>query len=476
MKSKINTSLNKFDIICIGAGSGGLNITSFMNRIGLKVLLIDKTDLNIGGDCLNTGCIPSKALIHIANQRYEAIKFQKYSDTAKIGITDLKKIMQSIKEKQNIIRKHENASYFQKQGMKVVLGTAKFSGKSSVKVNNREYFAKKIVLATGSSPRKLNIPGIEKVDYLTNENIFELEKLPDNLLVIGGGPIGLELGQAFSRLGSNVTIVQQGKYFLPKEDPEISNILCKQLKEEEINFLFEAKPLKFKDAYTLVIEKDGKEKAISFNRVLISIGRELNINNLDLEKAGIEYDSSKHKLKVNDYLQTTNKNIYVCGDVAGSYQFTHAAELHAGILINNFFNPFKKKLNYDNFSWVTYTSPEIATFGLNEEILNEKKISYQTLSIDFNEDDRAIVEEATLGKIKLFVQRDKILGGTMIAKNAGELIQELILAKTSKIPLKKIFDKIYPYPVASRINKKIITTYYSKKLTSFTKKIFKWLY
>ena len=475
MNSK-NNILNRYDIICIGAGSGGLNVANFMNRIGLKVLLIDKTDSNIGGDCLNTGCIPSKALIHIANQAYEAKKFQKYSDTT-IGVTDLKKVMQYIKDKQNVIRKHENTLYFQKKGIDVVLGEAKFSGKDRIVVNNKEYSAKKIILATGSSPRKLKIPEIEKVDYLTNENIFELNILPKNFLIIGGGPIGIEIGQAFSRLGSKVTIIQNSNQFLPKEDIEISNILCKQLKAEGVNLLFETKTLEFNSPHTLIIERKGKNETVFFDKVLISIGRELNIQGLNLEKAGIEIDSDGRKLKVNDYLQTTNKNVYVCGDIAGSYQFTHAAELHAGILINNFFNPLKKKkLNYDNFSWVTYTSPEIATFGLNEEILKKRKKSYEVISLDFEDDDRAIVEESTVGKIKLLIHKDKILGGTMIAKNAGELIQELILAKVGNIPLKKLFAKIYPYPVASRINKKILSTHYSKKLTPFIKRIFKLLY
>ncbi|PIR47663.1 mercuric reductase, partial [Candidatus Uhrbacteria bacterium CG10_big_fil_rev_8_21_14_0_10_50_16] len=213
-----------------------------------------------------------------------------------------------------MIRKHENTLYFQKKGIDVVLGEAKFSGKDRIVVNNKEYSAKKIILATGSSPRKLKIPEIEKVDYLTNENIFELNILPKNFLIIGGGPIGIEIGQAFSRLGSKVTIIQNSNQFLPKEDIEISNILCKQLKAEGVNLLFETKTLEFNSPHTLIIERKGKNETVFFDKVLISIGRELNIQGLNLEKAGIEIDSDGRKLKVNDYLQTTNKNVYVCGD------------------------------------------------------------------------------------------------------------------------------------------------------------------
>lgn len=464
----------KYDIIVIGAGSGGLNIAVFMNKAGFKTLLIDKSEKHIGGDCLNYGCVPSKSLIHVSRLVKDANESKAFGLGVK-GKVNLKKVMDYVKSRQEIIRKHENAAYFREQGMDVVLGRAKFSGKNSVEVNSRKYSAKRIVLATGSRPRELKLQGIEKVDYLTNENIFNLDKLPEKLVIIGGGPIGIEIGQAFGKLGSEVIIIENGPQFLPKECREIADVLLKQLEKEGIKFYFNAQTKKFTSSNELLIE-DGKKKNVKlrFDNVLVSIGRVLNIDGLDIEEAGIERDG--HRLKVDDYLRTTNKNIYVCGDVAGSYQFTHVAELHAGVIINNFFSPFRKKVNYNNISWVTYTSPEIATFGLSEEALKKERTSFEKLVLDFDEDDRAIVEDATEGRLILFVSKGRIMGGSMIAMNAGELFQELVLANSSRLKLKNIFNKIYAYPTASRVNKRIISNYYSRKLTPFAKKMMKMLY
>lgn len=463
----------KYDIICIGAGSGGLNIASFMNKAGFKVLLIDKKDETIGGDCLNFGCVPSKALIHVSRMAHEAKESSEFGLKAE-GKIDLKKVMDYVKSKQDVIREHENAHYFRKRGMDVELGEAKFVSEDSISINGKTHTAKNIILATGSRPRELKIPGVEKVNYQTNETIFQLEKLPEKFVVIGGGPIGIELGQAFSRLGSKVTILERGNQFLPKESKEIANVLLKQLEKEGITVMFNTSTKEFKDEHTLVIEQDGEEKEIEFDEALVSIGRVLNIENLDLEKAGIEVDNGR--IKVDAQLRTTNRKVLLCGDVAGSYQFTHAAELHAGVIISNFFSPLKKKLNNDKLSWVTYTSPEIATFGLSEKQLQEREEEYEKLSIDFHDDDRAIVDDFTGGVLKLFLVDNRIAGGSMVAMNAGELAQELILAMSSDLDIKHIFNKIYPYPTASRINKKIISTYFSKKLTPFSKKVLKTLY
>ena len=239
---------------------------------------------------------------------------------------------------------------------------------------------------------------------------------------------------------------------------------------------FNTKPVEFSSPKELVVNQKGKKGKIKFDAVLISIGRQLNIENLDLEKAGIELTEDKRKIKVNECLQTTNRNVYLCGDIAGSYQFTHAAELHAGVILKNFFSPFKKKLSNDNLSWVTYTSPEIATFGLGEKELQKRKINYEKLLLDYGDDDRAIVTESTNARSVLYVHKDKILGGTMVAENAGELFQEFVLAKANNIPMKAFFNKIYPYPTASRVNKSIILGHYRKKFTPFAKKVLRFLY
>jgi len=469
-----NPKVGVYDIIVIGAGSGGLNIASFMNRVGFKTLLIDKSDWNIGGDCLNTGCVPSKALIHVARMVHDANNASRFGLTAR-GKVDMKKVTKYIKNKQEVIRTHENAAYFRKKGMHVALGEAKFAGQDAVCVKGTVYRAKRIVIATGSRPRKLDVPGIENVQYLTNENVFDITRLPRHLLVIGGGPIGIEMAQAFCRLGSKVTVIERGSQFLPKEAPEMAKVVQEQLIKEGVEFLFNWDVVRFPSAKSVVLKsnKTGKSKRVSFDRVLVSIGRELNTD-LDLQVAGIEMDGQK--IMVDERLRTTNKQVFLCGDIAGSYQFTHAAELHAGVIISNLFSPFKKKVSYDHLPWVTYTSPQIATFGLSEKQLKGRGVGYEKLELGFADDDRAIVEESTYGKLVLFIRKNKIVGGSMVAEHAGELFQEFVLANTAGLDIKAFFNKTYPYPTASRVNKKIITNHFAKKLTPFTKKFLRWLY
>ncbi len=465
----------KYDLIVIGAGAAGLNIAVFANRIGLKTLMIDKEDKKIGGDCLNYGCVPSKALIHIAKIAHDA-KLSKAIGLKVSGKPDAKAITDYISSKVEFIRKHENAEHFRKQGLDVQLGLAKFVSPNSIQVNNQIHSAKKIIIATGSKPRSLNAEGIEKVQHYNNESVFNLKKIPNKLLVIGGGPIGIEISQALSRLGSQVTVVVSDKTFLPKESPEIAKILQNELEKEGIKFIFNARTTKFTSARSAIVQDKvtKKEQRVIFDATFIAIGREL-VYPSGLEKANIQRDKDK-KLIVNDYLQTTNPNIYISGDAAGGMQFTHATELHASVILNNLFSPFKKKLSYDNFAWVTYTDPEIATFGLNERQLKERNIFFEKLSENFAETDRAITDNSK-GKLILLIDKsEKILGGSLVAPNAGEIIQELVLANSAGLTTKDIFKKIYPYPIASRVNKAIISKHLGKKLTPFTMKLMRWLF
>lgn len=470
----------KYDIIIIGAGSAGLSVSLFMNKVGFNVLLIDKTDHHIGGDCLNDGCVPSKALIHIARISHSAKEAEKFGIQVN-GQVDIKKATEYIYKRQSIIREHENAEHFRKEGLDVVLGVAKFIGRHEVEVEGKKYYGKKIVIATGSKPKKLKVPGIEKVKYYDNESIFHINDLPPRLLVVGGGPIGIELGQAFHRLGSKVTVVQRGEAILEHDEKAVTDILYHQLKNEGIEFIFNADVDSFPTPNEATITlKDGNTQTIAMDAVFVGIGRELNIKNLQLEKAGVEIKDDK--IEVNEYMQTTNKNIYVCGDVAGSLQFSHAAEQQARIILNNLFSPLKKKLNNNYMSWVTFTDPELATFGLQEKDLKKKKIKYRCLDTDFDSDDRAITDSHRYGKLILyisqgsFLHKEKILGGTMVAPGAGELVQELILANAAKIPINAIFHKIYPYPVASRINQKAIVHYKQESLTEGIKKLLRFTY
>ena len=471
---------HEYDIIVIGCGSGGLSVGLFMNKAGFKVLMISKSDKSIGGDCLNDGCVPSKSLLHVSKVINNAKKASSFGLTIS-GDVDIKKAVEYIYGKQEVIRKHENASWLKELGVEVALGNAQFTGKNELQVNGKRYSGKKIVIATGSRPKKLNIPGIEQVKYYDNKNIFTIENLPEKLLVIGGGPIGIEIAQALSRNGSKVTIVHQSNYILEHDDPIVTGVLMEQLQKEGVEILVNAKVDKFITANEAVIKlKDNSSKNILIDAIFVGIGRELNIEELELEKAFIEVNEKK--IVTDKYLRTTNKNIFVCGDVAGNLQFSHAAEFHARTILNNLFSPFKKRLNNDHMSWVTFTDPELATFGLNEKELKKRKISYEKLEQEFDHDDRAIVDDYRYGKMILyisskgFLKKQKLLGGTMVSPNAGELIQELILANSAGLSINTIFNKIYPYPVASRINQKTIVQYKQKLLTESLKKLLRIAY
>jgi pyruvate/2-oxoglutarate dehydrogenase complex dihydrolipoamide dehydrogenase (E3) component len=464
---------HEFDMIVIGAGSGGLSVGLFMNQAGFKVLMISKSDKDIGGDCLNDGCVPSKALIHAAKMVAQAKEAESFGLKVS-GLVNIKKVVDYIQEKQSFIRSHENAKWLRDQGITVALGHACFAGKNQVEVAGKIYSGKKIVIATGSKPRKLTVEGIEKVSYFDNESIFHLDTLPEMILCIGGGPIGMEIAQALSRLGSQVTVVHKGQTILEHDDAAVTDILLERLKIEGVKFLLNSQVSKFISTNEAdIVNSNGETTVVNFDAVFVATGRVLALKPLSLPTAGIEVDGGK--IVIDKYLRTTNKNVFVCGDVAGDLQFSHAAEFHARIILNNLFSPFKKKLNNEHMSWVTFTDPELATFGLSEKQLKALKISYRKLEKDFTDDDRAVVDNYQYGKLILLVseknlfRKQVILGGTMVAPNAGELIQELILSNTNQLSVKAIFNKVYPYPVASRINQSMITDLMSEALTPMIK-------
>ena len=449
-----------YDVIVIGAGSGGLGMALGMSQLGFDVLLIDRNEEAIGGECLNTGCIPSKALLHAA------LQIQKAREASRFGLelngrVDMNLVRTSIKAKQNKIKEKENVRFLRDKGIDVVLGNASFSSGNEVKVGDANYRGRKIVIATGSSPRKIKIKGDENIPVYTHEDVFDIPRVPENFVFIGAGPVSLELAQAFRRLGSQVSIIVRGNKILKKEDSVISLILEEKMKEEGISFFFETEVDEIKTNNVLLKSKNGLETTIPVDALFLGIGRVLNFDSLNLEKAGVKTEEGK--IILNEYLQSSNKNIFVSGDAAGNLKFSHAAEMHNMLLIKNFFLPKKKSLSFEHFSWVTFTDPEIATFGLNEEDLKVKNNNYERLEISLEEADRATTNDFRYGKLLLYVEKKKvypgnakILGGSMVAPNAGEIIQELILAKIAGIKLKTFLEKIYPYPTAGNIHKILI--------------------
>ncbi len=467
-----------YDLIVIGSGSGGLGVALGMLEMGLEVLLIDKHADKIGGECLNTGCVPSKALLHVAKQIYQSKTSSRFGLDIQGGI-QIEKVKSYIQEKQASIRSHENLKYLQEKGMDVVLGTASFLSKKEIQVNEEIYRAKNIVISTGTSPRKIDIKGAGSaaVPVFTHESVFDIDFIPKHFVFIGAGPVSIELGQAFSRLGSKVSIINRGKGILKKEDQDISDVLLEKLLQEEIDFYFNTEVSEIEYGNIAVLKnQSGEEKKIPADAIFMGLGREFNFKSLDLDKAGIETQNTK--ILLNERLQTTNKNVFVSGDAADNMKFSHAAELHNMLLINNFISPLKKKLDFDHFPWVTFTDPEIATFGLNEKSLKEKKIAFEKLETDFSKEDRAVTDNYEYGKLILFIEKKrfnagnaKILGGSMVAPNAGEITQELILANVAGLKLKDFMSKIYAYPTAGGIHKSLARNRMVEQIKPWMKRI-----
>jgi len=452
-----------YDIIIVGGGSAGLGALGMAQEFGWKPLLIDKSEANIGGDCLNFGCVPSKALIHIAKQFQGARKASSFGLKVE-GKADMSQILNYVHSKQAVIRHHESADYLRSQGVDLKIGLASFVDEETISVGEEYFTAPIFIIATGSRPRHIPFKGIEQVKVYTNENLFyEMKELPDRLLVIGGGPIGCEMAQTFQRFGSQVTIVDRSDRILNKEREEYSQILTQQLTQEGITIINNASLKEFSSSNSALIEtkKEGSIN-LEFDAVLLAIGRVLNLEDLKLENAKIATDD-RGRIILDEFLRSSNKKVFASGDAAGKYQFSHGAELHTRLLKHNFKNNFSKKHNAEYLSWVTFTQPEIATFGHTEDYLKNNGIEYWRQDQDFSKDDRAIVDEYTYGKITLFLtprtfwnKKRKIIGGSIIAPNAGELMQELTLAMEAEISIEKLYEKIYAYPVASRINQQTV--------------------
>jgi len=478
--------MKKYDVIVIGGGAAGLGSSGVANALGLKTLMIEKDNNNFGGDCTNYGCVPSKALIHLAHQFHQAKLASKFGLNVN-GKANMGAILDHVHSLQDHIKGTEDAEALRSHGIDVVIGEASFSSKETIQVNGEAYTAKRIFLCTGSKPRHLTIEGMDTVKVYTNENIFfDCRSLPKDLIVIGGGPIGCELGQVFSRFGSNVTIVNRGSRLLNKEPEKVSNILEEQFIKEGLGIINNAEVKSFANGNAIVFSKDGTKTELACDATLIAAGRIVNTKGLSLEKGGVAL-TERGKIKVDTYLQTTNKRVYAIGDAAGTYMFSHGAEKMVRQVWRNILVPvFKKKNTMSDLSWVTFTDPQVAHFGLTEKQIWDQGLSHYRQDQNFEHDDRAILQDYTYGHLSIWfdgnknIGKKKILSGSMIAPQAGELMQELELAKHAKIPAKTIESRVYPYPVATRINQKALRGIMASTRTGWklklAKKIFRLLY
>jgi pyruvate/2-oxoglutarate dehydrogenase complex dihydrolipoamide dehydrogenase (E3) component len=465
-------SKKHYHLIVIGAGSGGLVAAAGAAGLGAKVALIEKHKM--GGDCLNTGCVPSKSIIRAAKLAYDAKTAHRF------GIPDwdpqirLDRVMASVREVQKKIEPHDSVERFTELGVDVHHGSFRFLSPFEVTDGEKTLTAKRFVIATGSSPFVPPLPGLDGVPYLSSENVWNLTELPQRMVVMGGGPIGAELAQVFSRLGSKVAIVDMADCLLVREDPEASCLIRDQFESEGIETFVNCKGKAIKksgDGYELIVTHLSEgAKSIPFDRLLVAIGRSPNVTGLDLEKAGVRF--SAKGIEVDPYLRTSAPHIYACGDVVGPYQFTHTADFQARLILRNALFPFRSKVNYRVVPWCTFTDPEVARVGLNEKEAREKGIAYDVHSYAMADLDRAVCDREDQGLIKVLTAKgsDRILGATLVGAHAGDLIHEIILAMQQSIGLKKIAGMIHIYPTLAEISKRLADKFQASRLTPRLKK------
>jgi pyruvate/2-oxoglutarate dehydrogenase complex dihydrolipoamide dehydrogenase (E3) component len=474
-----------YDLVVIGAGTAGLVTAGGAALVdtGLKVALIEKHLM--GGDCLNVGCVPSKCIIRSSRVVGEMWSAKEYGiQTPKHIEVDFPEVMSRMRRIRANISPHDSVERFTKMGVDVFLGDARFKNDNIVEVGNTTLRFKKAVIATGASPAPLSIPGIEEVGYLTNETVFSLIQKPQRLAIIGGGPVGCELAQAFQRLGCEVILFHRGSHILNKEDAEAAEVIQKVFMREGIRLMLGCEMQrveKTSGGKTLYFTCNGKESHITVDEILAGAGRVPNVEGLNLEAVGVEYD--KHQgVKVDDYLQTTNPKIYAAGDVCMKWKFTHAADAAARIVIRNaLFSPFglgRQKLSSLVMPWVTYTDPEIAHVGMYEHEAQEKGINLATIKVLFSDVDRALTDSEEEGFVKILHKKgsDKILGATIVARHAGEMISQVTTAMVGKIGLTKLSQVIHPYPTQAEAIRKAADTYYlSTAFTPNAKRLLSWV-
>jgi pyruvate/2-oxoglutarate dehydrogenase complex dihydrolipoamide dehydrogenase (E3) component len=432
----------------------------------------------MGGDCLNVGCVPSKAVIRSSRAVADLTESDVFGvESCEHVRADFGAVMERMRRIRSQISEHDSARRFRdKLGVDVYLGEAEFTGPDTVEVGGRTLSFSKAVIATGARAGVPPIEGLAEAGYLTNETVFNLTEKPEDFVVIGGGPIGCEMAQAFRRLGCNVTIIQRGTQFLPREDRDAAALLAESFRKEGITVVFNGavKNVTTQDGKKLVhVEAEGKAVEIPADQILVAVGRAPNVEGLDLEAAGVEYGTRKGVV-VNDKLQTTNKNIYACGDVCMAYKFTHTADAAARIVIKNALFWGRSKLSALTVPWCTYTDPEIAHVGMYERDAKAKGIELDTYTVPFHDVDRAVADGEESGLLKIHVKKgtDKIVGATIVARHAGEIISEITLAIVGQVGLGSIANVIHPYPTQAECIKKAADAYNRTRLTPFVKKLF----
>lgn len=471
-----------YDIGIIGGGAAGLTAAASAAQFGAKTILIEK-EPKLGGDCLHHGCVPSKTLIRTASIWAKAHR------TAEFGLpklnlppVDLAAVMQRVQSVIDKIQKHDSPERFCRLGAKILFGQAHFADERAVWVDDRKISARNWIIATGSSPSLPPVQNLSEVPYWTNETIFTQKNLPKRLLVLGGGPVGIELAQAFQRLGSSVTVVEFMDQILGPEDIDVAEILQKRLEAEGMTILTGTKAIKAEKNGTNIrltvspASGDGGANSLEAEALLVATGRKPNIANLDLNAAGVEF--TPKGIPTDERTRTNQKHIYACGDVNGRYPFTHVAGFEAGIALTNAVLRLPRKADYSKIPWCTYADPEVASVGFNEKRARQNGMEYRILEETFSNNDRALAEGAPEGKIKIIINpKGKLLGCQIAGAHAGELIHEWIFAANGSLKLSAIADSMHIYPTLSEISKRVSGKYFSDRLfNDRTKNVLKFLF
>ena len=460
-----------YDLGIIGGGAAGLTAAAGGAQFGAKTILIEKSD-RLGGDCLHYGCVPSKTLIRTAAIWNLARRSSEFGlPELTLPPADLGKVMDRVQGVIQKIQHHDSPERFCTLGAEVRFGKAAFADEHVVELEGKRISAKNWIIATGSSPVVPPVEGLATVPFWTNETVFSQRRLPGHLIVLGGGPIGLEIAQAFARLGSKVTIVEFMDQILGPEDADVAETLKDRLEAERVDFLTKTKAVKVEARGKTIrltvasVADDSLKQLIEGDALFLSTGRKPNIGDLTLENAGVIF--TPRGIPTNDRLKTNIGHIYACGDVNGQLPFTHVAGYEAGIALTNAVLRLPRKVDYGKVGWCTYTDPEVASIGYNEKRAQKEDLKYTLFTQSFEDNDRAQAEGETLGRIKILVNpKGDLMGCQIIGHQAGELIHEWVLARTVGIKLSKIAQAVHIYPTLSEISKRVAGGVFSEKLFS----------
>ena len=469
----------RYNLVVVGAGTAGLVTSIGAAGLGAKVALVERHLL--GGDCLNVGCVPSKGLLAAAKTVATVRKADKYGVRIPGEVkVDFGAVMERMRRLRAGISRHDSARRYSEAGVDVFIGQGEFIDGHQLRVEDRMLNFKRAVIATGARAASIPIPGLEAAGYLSNETVFSLTELPARLGVIGAGPIGCEMAQAFRRFGSEVYLLERFPQILGREDRDAAAIVEEALLEDGVNLVLNCstRSVSAEGGEKIIeVECGSESRRIALDEILVGVGRAPNVEDLGLERAGVEYDKRKGVL-VNDYLQTSNPMIYAAGDICNLHKFTHTADATARIVIQNALFRGRKKVSALTIPWCTYTDPEIAHVGMYEKDAAEQGLEVDTLIRDLKDVDRAVLDGETAGFVKVHLEKggDRILGATIVARNGGSMISELTLAMVAGAGLGTVAGTIHPYPTQAEAIKQVGDAYNRTRLTPFVKKLFnRWL-